>query len=176
MSRSAARSRRRAAALALALPLGAALAHPAAAAAQRDPPSLNAGRVAGQVATGVLGTPVGFVAGGLATRTIARSLGAGEERASSIAMVGAWTGSALLTAAGPTLVGASQPHVRGSYPAALAGAVAGGVGSWLLVRLNTRSAEDDGACHVRCVLSTVAIFTLPSIGATIGFNLSRKYD
>jgi hypothetical protein len=28
-------------------------------------------------------------------------------------------------------------------------------------------------CRLACTLAAVAVFTLPSIGATVGFNLSR---
>ena len=177
------RTRRPAARVALTALLGAAtaaagLGRPAL--AQQTPPGtagtpeLHAGRVAGQVALGTVGTLAGFVGGGLATRTVARRLGASDERASRLAYVGAWSGAALATAGGATLIG-RHDNVTGSYTAALGGAVAGGLGSWLLVRL----CDDDTGAGSRCgVLSPVAglaVFLLPSIGATVGFNASREY-
>jgi hypothetical protein len=137
---------------------------------QRSPP-VGVGRAVGQTAAGLVGTPVGFVAAGLATRWVAtRWFGASDDRASSVALIGGYAGAALMTAAGPTAVGAG-PHAGGSYWAALAGSTAGGLGSFLLVRLNR--AVDLGT--VPRVLGTVAVVALPAIGATISYNLSRSY-
>lgn len=133
--------------------------------------SVSAATIAGQVALGLVGMPVGFVAGGLITRSIARSVGA--DNPSDVAMVGAYTGAALTTAIGPTIL-ASRGAARASYPMAVGGAVAGGVGSYLLVRLNTRGDEDARGCGVFCKASAVAIVLLPSVGATIAANASRR--
>ena len=119
---------------------------------------------------GVLAMPIGFVGGGLATRWVATRLGASDDHASSIASVGAYVSAAALTAAGPTLVGGG-PHARGNYFAALGGTVVGGAGSFLLVRLN-RAVDAGGVVRV---LSLVGVVLLPSAGATVGYNLSRKY-
>jgi hypothetical protein len=143
--------------------------------AQSGTPPLNGGRVAAQVALGALGTPVGFLGGGVLTKWLVRHLGARDETASSAAYVGAWTGAALATAAGPTLIG-SHGRVTGSYLAALGGAVAGGAGSYLLVRVNDRGPDDDRPCRLRCAAAAAGVFLLPSIGATVGFNLSRRYE
>jgi hypothetical protein len=138
--------------------------------AQRPAP-VGFGRAVGQTAVGATGTALGFVAGGLATRWVAsRWAGASEDRASSIAMAGAYVGSALATASGPTIVGPGSP-VRGTYWAALAGATAGGVGSFLVIHLNR--AVDLGT--IPRILSTVAVVALPAIGATVGYNLSRGH-
>ena len=85
---------------------------------------------AAQVGAGLLGTTVGFFGGGgLATRGIATALGSSDNQASSIAMVGAYSEcAALLTAAGPTLVGPGS-HAQASYWAALGGTAVGGLGS-----------------------------------------------
>ncbi|HEU4565844.1 MAG TPA: hypothetical protein VFS05_14385 [Gemmatimonadaceae bacterium] len=160
--------------LLLALPLGAARA--GAQDDPGDPPYPSALRVTAQVGAGIIGTPVGFVAGGLTTRWVARRLGAGEESASRVAYVGAWTGSALVTALGPTLIG-SAGRVKGSYPAAVGGAVAGGLASWLLVKLNDRGAEEpDRPCHLGCIVAGAAVFALPGIGATVAFNATREFE
>ena len=148
---------------------------PRAARAQDRTPPLSGLRVAGEVGLGLAGTPVGFVAGGLATRWVANRFGATEERASSVAMVGAWTGAALATAAGPTLIG-TRGRTTGSYAAAVGGAVAGGLGSLLLIKLNTRGGRAGGPCGFFCSVSAVSVFLLPSVGATVGFNMSRRYE
>ncbi len=138
-------------------------------------PPLSVPRVSLEVATGLVGTPIGFVGGGLLTRGIALRLGATEERASQVASGGALAGAALGAAVGPTLVGTRGP-TTGSYLAAVAGAAAGELGSALLVRLNDRGDGESGPCRVRCVMSAAAIVLLPSVGATIGFNLSRRRE
>jgi hypothetical protein len=171
-ARTVSRARR----LATVLLPAAALVPLARTAAQSGTPPLNGGRLAAEVAVGALGTPIGFVAGGVLTKRVALAFGASDDAASSVAYAGAWTGAALGTAAGPRLIGARGP-VTGSYWAAVAGAVTGGLGSFLLVRLNNRGPDDEPrACRVRCVVSTAAIFLLPSVGATVGFNLSRRYE
>jgi len=139
--------------------------------AQRHPPPVGVGRAIGQGAAGFLGTPIGFVGGGLATRWVSTHwFGASEDRASAIAMWGAYAGGALVTAAGPTLVGPG-PHATGTYWGALAGSTAGGLGSFLLIRLNR--AVDLGS--VARLVGTVAVFTLPAVGATIGYDATRRW-
>jgi hypothetical protein len=162
-----------------ALPLGVvACALPAerAAAQSDDVRALSPARVAAQVAAGAVATPVAFIGGGVLTKRLAARLGASDDRASQLAYVGAWTGAALATAAAPAAVGARGPG-RGSFLAALGGALAGGVGSWALVRLNTRGEDDDAAprpCRVLCRAAAIAVFTLPSVGATIAYDATRK--
>jgi hypothetical protein len=146
-----------------------ALTHPVG--AQQQPPPIGFGHAVGQTAVGVLGTPIGFVAGGLATRWVATHwLRVSDDGASTPAMIGAYVGAATLTATGPVIVGPG-PHARASYWASLGGAAAGGVGSFLLVRLNR--AVDLGT--VPRFIGAIAVFSLPAIGATVGYNLSRTY-
>jgi len=137
--------------------------------AQRRPPPVGAGRAAAQVGAGVLGTPIGFFGGGLATRWAAARFGAGEDRASTVGLVGAYSGAALVAAAGPTLVGAG-PHATSTYWDALAGAVVGEAGSVVLARLNR--AVDLGA--VPRIVSAIAVFALPGVGAALGYDLGRR--
>jgi len=146
---------------------------PIPAAAQRDVPSLGAGRIAAQVGAGILATPLGFVAGGVATEWMAERFGVADPEASRVALAGAWTSAALVTAAMPALIGARGPG-RGSYAAALGGTLAGGAGSYLLVRLNDREGDDRPPCRLACSLAAAAVFVLPSVGATVGYNLSRR--
>jgi hypothetical protein len=144
-------------------------AFPCVAATQENPPALSTGHVAAQFGVGLVGMPVGFLAGGLGTRWAARQLGADESQASSIAMAGAYTGAALATAAGPVIVGPGE-GAKGSYWASLGGAVAGGVGSFLLIRLNR--AVDLGT--VPRIIGAVLVFALPSAGATGLYNATRS--
>jgi hypothetical protein len=137
---------------------------------QRSPPPVGLGRAVAQTGAALLAMPLGFVGGGLASRWAATRIGASDDRASDVGLVGAYAGGALATAAGPTLVGGG-PHARGTYLAALGGTVVGGAGSLLLVHLNR--AGDAGA--VLRVVSAVGVVMLPSIGATVGYNLSRRY-
>jgi hypothetical protein len=162
--------RLRAPALALGLLL------PVSAGAQRGQPAVTGIRVTAEVASGLVAMPIGFFGGGLATRWLAHRAGVtDDEKAGTIATIGAYTVAALATAAPPTLIGNAGPHATGSYAAALGGSVVGGLGSWALVRLNQPAGRRDQPCRVLCVASTVAIFLLPSAGATLGYNLSRRY-
>jgi hypothetical protein len=138
--------------------------------AQQQPPAISAGRAVAQGAAGLLGTPVGFVAGGLGARWSATRLGASEDGASSAGAVGGYVGAALATAAGPALVGPGS-RATGSYWAALGGAAAGGIGSFLIARLNR--GVDLGT--VPRLISTVLVVALPAAGATVVYDLSRRY-
>jgi hypothetical protein len=162
--------RRRTLALALALLV------PAAASAQRGQPAVTGIRVTAEVASGLVAMPIGFFGGGLATRWVAQRVGVSDdETAGTIGTIGAYSLAALATALPPTLIGNAAPHSTGSYAAALGGSVIGGLGSWALVRLNQPAGRRDQPCRVLCVASTVAIFLLPSAGATLGYNLSRRW-
>jgi len=161
---------------ALALMLACAAVPLTGASAQRGQPAVTGVRISAEVASGLVAMPIGFFGGGLATRWLAHRAGVtDDEKAGTIATVGAYTFAALATAVPPTLIGNAGPHATGSYAASLGGAVVGGLGSWALVRLNQPAGRRDQPCHVLCIASTAAIFLLPSAGATIGYNLSRRY-
>lgn len=144
-----------------------------AAAQQRGQPAVTGGRLLAEVGAGVLTTPISFVGGGLATRWVARRFGADDEHASTAALIGAYTIAAFATAVPPTLIGQAGRHATGSYLAALAGTAIGGLGSFALIRLNRTNSVH--ACHVICAVSFAGIILLPSVGATTGFNASRRY-
>jgi len=145
-------------------------------AAQSGAPPLSGARVAGEIGAGLLGTPLGFIAGGVTTEWVAEHVGIEDPTASRVALVGAWTGAALATAAGPWVVGV-RGRTTGSYAAAVAGSLVGGAASYAVVRLNDRTGDDPRPpCRLRCALAAAAAFALPSIGATVGFNMSRRYD
>ncbi len=137
-------------------------------------PGLSAARVTAQVATGVVGTPVGFLAAGVLTDWMFERAGRDDRTTSQIALAAAYTGSALVTAAGPALVGARGPG-SGRYAAAVGGAVVGGLGSWAVVRLVDRDGgEPSRGGRVGAAVAAVATFVLPSVGATVGYDLSRR--
>lgn len=139
-----------------------------------DVRSLSAGRVGAQLATGVALGPIGYVGGGLVTRFVLRRLGASQGTASTAAERAAYVGIALATAAGPALIGARGPG-HGAYLGALGGATVGMFGTAIVARLNrTPNDRPDPPCRLVCRLSAVAAFTLPSIGATLGYNVTRK--
>lgn len=144
------------------------------AAAQRGQPAVTGGRIAAEVAAGAAAMPVGFLGGGLASRWVARRFGAGDDVASEVGLVGGYTFAALATAAPPTLIGQAGRHATGSYLAALAGTVVGGLGSLALIRLNRQKGEPK-PCRIVCAVSFAGVILLPSAGATTGFNLSRRY-
>lgn len=147
---------------------------PAAVGAQQRLPGVGAARAAGQVVAGTVALPVGYVGGGLAARQVARWLGASDDAASRAGSVGAYAGAALATAGAVSLVGARGPGV-GSFPAAVGGAVAGGAASALLVRLLRR--PDDAPprpCRLGCVVGSAAVVLLPSVGATVAYDASRR--
>jgi len=155
------------------LVLGAA-AVPNAVRAQGGTSPIGAGRVAAQVAVGTLALPVGYVGGGLATRQVARWLGASDDAASRAANVGAYAGAALATAGAVSLIGARAAGA-GSFPAAVGGAAVGGATSALLVHVFRRPNDAPvKACHVGCVLASAVIALLPSAGATAAYDVSRR--
>lgn len=139
-----------------------------------DLPGISPGRVAAQVGTGVLLGPLGYVGGGLATRFVVRRFGGSQGTASTAAERAAYVGIAAATAVGPSLIGA-RASGHGLYVAALGGATVGMLGTALVARLN-RTPDDrpDPPCRLACRVSAVAAFTLPSIGATLGYNVSRR--
>jgi hypothetical protein len=145
-----------------------------AAGQQRGQPAVTGGRIAAEVAAGTAAMPVGFIGGGIATRWVARRFGASDDAASQAALIGAYTTAALATALPPTLIGQAGRHATGSYLAALAGTAIGGLGSFALIRLNRQRGESH-PCRIVCSVSFAGVILLPSVGATTGFNLSRRY-
>ncbi|MDF1505323.1 hypothetical protein [Roseisolibacter sp. H3M3-2] len=146
-------------------------------AAPRDVRSLAPTRVAAQVGAGALLTPVGFVTLGVLTDTFFERLGRDDATTSAISLGAAYAGGARGAAAGPALIGARGPG-RGRFVAAVVGAAAGGLASWALVRLVDRDDDDDDrpprGGRVVAAVAGAAVFLLPSVGATVGYNLSRR--
>lgn len=142
-------------------------------AAAQSAPSLGAGVVTAQIASGTAGTAVGFIAGGLITRRIARARGADELRAGDRAFAGGLVGAALVTPIGPALIG-NRDGARGSYLAAQGGAVAGGLASALFIAVGRRGLFDCRACGLVRVAAGIGIAFLPSVGATVAYNATRR--
>ena len=143
-------------------------------AAQADVRSLSVPRMAAQVGAGAIATPVGFFAVGVLTDRIFEQLGRDDETTSRISMVAAWTGATLATGAGPALVGARGPG-SGRFLAAVGGAAVGGLASWAIVRLVDRDGDQPPrGGRIGATLAGAAIFLLPSTGATVGYNVSRR--
>ncbi len=138
-----------------------------------DPGAPGAFTVAGQLTLGTLATPIGYFGGGLATRTVARWVGASDGTARRAAYVGAYTGATLATATTVHYLGRTG-QVSGSYPATVGGAVAGGLASWGLVEFG-RSRYREGVCTVLCRVVGISAFLMPSVGATVGHAVTREW-
>jgi hypothetical protein len=131
---------------------------------------VGAGAVVGQISTGVLGTAVGFVGGGLATRWAARRLGQDEETRGRTALVGAYATSVVFSAVGPTVIG-SRGTDKGSFAAAVGGAGGGLAVSALLRKIGRKGLF--GERGPVAIIVGAAIVSLPSIGATWAYNNTR---
>lgn len=139
----------------------------------RPIPTVGAGTVAAQVGLGTVTTLGGFVGGGLVTRAVARRLGASVGEASDAAYVGAYAGAALATPVVPVLL-ARRGGARAAYTDALAGTLVGGAASVLVVQAGRRGAFGCRACGPLRLLAGASAFVLPSVGATIAANRSRR--
>lgn len=148
------------------LALLAALAQPAA--AQEDPPSLSSARVAAQIATGAVLSPIAFFGTGYLTDRIFHH-DPKTERVRRFQYVASFSATWLAAAAGPALVGRD-----GSYPAALGGSAVGMGGALVAAQLGN-VLFDDGRrpCNVLCWSLGALTVALPSIGATMAYNASR---
>lgn len=134
------------------------------------PPSLSAARVTGQVAVGAVLTPVAFLGAGWTADRLAGKAGWNDESASRAAYIAAYTGAWIAAATGPALVGQD-----GRYAAALGGSLAGFGAAWLSHRFgNWVWDEDKRPCRLGCWMVGALTVALPSIGATVAYNESRK--
>ena len=134
-------------------------------------PAVSGARIAAQLSAGLVGGMAGFVGGGLTARWIARSRRADDDRASRVAYAGALAGAVLMTAAGPALLG-SPGGIHGSYPGAVGGAVGGGALSMLIRHIGRSGVLGDRGPVA--IVTAAAIFALPSVGAIVAYNGSRR--
>jgi hypothetical protein len=142
-----------------------------------DTPSLEPARLAGQVLAGAYSGIGGYFlaswAGGLVMdRMPMASDGTKDKVQFAMGLVGATAA----TAASVTAIG-NIGDQTGSYRAALAGTV-GGVAVGLVINQllygHSRLPAEEGSSRVRWLEASLEAL-LPSIGATIAFNSTRKY-
>lgn len=133
-------------------------------------PALAASRVAWQVGAGTVATPVAFLGGGLLAKRLARRAGAEGRAASRAGYIGAYGATVLASSIVPAAIGRG-----GHLAAAVAGSGAGLLGAVALVRLgNARYDADRRRCGVLCWTLGAAVVALPSVGATLAYDRSRR--
>jgi hypothetical protein len=121
------------------------------------------------VATGTVLTPLGFFGAGWAVKRLAVRAGKESGDASRAAYVAAYTGAAIAASAGPALL-VEEGHIG----AALLGAGVGLGGSVLVAKLGNARYDQGRRCGVLCwTLGGLAV-ALPSVGATLAWNASRR--
>jgi hypothetical protein len=119
---------------------------------------------------GAVLTPVAFFGSGWATKELSRSLGVRDTTASRAAYIAAYTGAWLAGASGAVAVGRD-----GKAGQALLGSLAGLGGAFLTTRLGNALYDDDRrACRVGCWALGIVTIALPSAGATVAYNASRR--
>lgn len=140
-------------------------------------PSLDAARVAGELLAGSYAGVAGYFLGSWISGFGADALaGASEGTKEQITFVGGVLGAGVATAAAVSAVG-NIGDQTGSYPAALAGTAAGvGVGLLLNQVLygHARLPREEESSRMRWIEASLEAM-LPSIGATIAFNSTRKF-
>jgi hypothetical protein len=146
--------------------------------AQRvERPPLSAARVAGEAVVGAYTAIGGYYIGRYVGNSIGDLMkGASENARSRLATTGAWTGAVVGSAAGVYGIGNIDGQT-GSVPATLGGAAAGAMTAWLLDRMllaGRRADPSQAGSQVRWLEASLESL-LPSIGATIGFNSSRRF-
>lgn len=167
---------RRLAGIGAALVLGAVLA-PAPARAQQERPPLSAGRVTGEIAAGTYSGIGGFIVGRFVGERAGDVIGvSSEDTRKRLGYAGGVIGGGLATAGVVFAIG-NIGDQTGEFDATYLGT---GVG--FVAALGLSRALLGPAGRPRSGMSTAArwaaanvIAALPAIGATIGFNSSRRY-
>ncbi len=146
-------------------------------AARDGRPELEPARVTGELLAGayagIAGYFIGTWAGGLVAEALPDESQDAKER---IGFLFGATGAALATAASVAAVG-NIGDQTGSYPTALAGTAAGVVAGVLLNQLlygHARLPAETSSSRMRWVSASIEAL-LPSIGATIAFNSTRRF-
>jgi hypothetical protein len=142
----------------------------------RGTPPVEPARVAGQVLAGAYSGIGGYVlaswAGGLAMNNMPASENTKDQIQFALGLVGA----TMATAASVSAIG-NIGDQTGSYRAALAG-TAGGVAVGVILNQllygHARLPSEEGSSRVRWIEASLEAL-LPSIGATLAFNSTRKY-
>lgn len=128
--------------------------------AQKRP--VSNGRVAGEIALGTLGAPIGFAIG--------YTIGSGfrPHGSSNTGVVGGFAGALLGPAAAVNLVGNGGPS-HGNFGGAVGG-TAIGYGAAILAFPIARRVPGSKLK----LLATIATTFLPAVGATVAYNSTRK--
>jgi hypothetical protein len=146
-------------------------------AAQQARPPLAAGRVAGELVAGTYVGIGGYFVGRFAGERMADILGA--ERDATIRTVGLTSGVLVagLATAGTVYGIGNIDNQTGEFSATYLGTGVGFVAGWALSRMmlgpQERPREGMSTAARWAVANVIAL--LPSIGATVGFNSSRRF-
>jgi hypothetical protein len=150
---------------------------PSAVVAQQARPQLNPGRVAGELVAGTYVGIGGFLVGRYAGERLADLSGAQSD--ATVRRVGLTTGVAVagLATAGTVYGIGNIGDQTGEFSATYLGTGVGFVAAWGLSRVLLGPAErprEGMSTGMRWAAANV-IALLPSIGATVGFNSSRRF-
>jgi hypothetical protein len=130
------------------------------AAAQKQP--VSSGRIAGEVAAGMLGAPLGFIAG----YTIGSAFRPHGSSNTGVAL--GLTGAVVGPAVGVNWVGNGGPS-HGNFGATLGGTAVGYAVTYLAFPVARK--VPNGKLKL---LATIATVFLPAVGATVAYNATRK--
>ena len=148
-------------------------AAPASVAAPR--PALEPLRITGEVVVGNIAGLGGYFVGQALGNHIASRWPDQNEHTSVFITTGfAYTGAAFATAGGVYAVG-SMGDQRGSFSATMLGTGVGAGVAWVLDRTLFSDIDDTASGSRTRWAQTLLNSLLPSIGATIGFNSSRRF-
>ena len=130
-------------------------------AAQAQKQSVSNGRIAGEIAAGALGAPIGFAAGYM--------IGSGfrPHGSSNAGVAGGIAGALVGPATGVNWVGNGGPS-HGNFGATIGGTA---IGYGAAVLLFPAARKLPGPLKT---VATVATLILPAVGATIAYNSTRK--
>ncbi len=146
--------------------------------AQQQRPTLSAGRVTGELVAGTYAGIGGFLVGRLVGERMADVLGA--ERDATINAVGLASGVLVggLATAGTVYGIGNIGDQTGDFAATYLGTGVGFVAGWALSRaiLGPQERPRQGMSTAARWATANVIALLPSIGATVGFNSSRRFN
>jgi hypothetical protein len=147
-------------------------------AAQQQRPALSAGRVTGQLVAGTYAGIGGYLIGRFVGERAADLLGA--ERDATLRIVGNVSGVAVagLATAGTVYGIGNIGDQTGAFSATYLGTGVGFVAGWALSRaiLGPQERPRQGMSTAMRWATANVIALLPSIGATVGFNSSRRFN
>lgn len=140
-------------------------------------PALEPARVAGQVLAGAYSSMAGYLIGSWAGSVVgSRMPGMSDDAKERVKFVTGVLGATAATAASVSAIG-NIGDQTGSYPAALAGTAAGVTAGIILNQLlygHARLPSETGSSRARWLEASLEAL-LPSIGATIAFNSTRRF-